>query len=105
MPTNQYGYGIPDFQLALTNALNSESFENEVFLIYPNPVNSTIFVKVPDESVNSVFYLYNNLGQKVQESTIINTNQTINVENLASGMYFYELSTQNKTLQGKLLKL
>ena len=105
LPTNQYGYGIPDFQLALTNALNSESFENEVFLIYPNPVNSTIFVKVPDESVNSVFYLYNNLGQKVQESTIINTNQTINVENLASGMYFYELSTQNKTLQGKLLKL
>jgi hypothetical protein len=45
------------------------------------------------------------LGQKVQESIIINTNQTINIENLASGMYFYELSTQNKTLQGKLLKL
>lgn len=105
LPTNQYGYGIPDFQLALNNALSSDSFENEVFLIYPNPVNTTIFVKVPDESVNSVFYLYNNLGQKIHESTITNTNQTINVENLDSGMYFFELSTQNKTLQGKLLKL
>ncbi len=104
-PTNQYGYGIPDFQLALTNALNAESFENEMFLVYPNPVNNSIFVKVPDESVNSVFYLYNNLGQKVQESMITNTNQAINVENLASGMYFYEFSAQNKTLQGKLLKL
>lgn len=105
LPTNQYGYGIPDFQSALDNALNSESFENEEFLVYPNPLRNTIFLKVPDESVNSVFYLYNNLGQKVQESTIINTNQTINVENLASGMYFYEFSTKNKTLQGKLLKL
>ena len=60
---------------------------------------------VLSKSFNLQFKLYNNLGQKVQESTIINTNQTINVENLASGMYFYELSTQNKTLQGKLLKL
>jgi subtilisin family serine protease len=105
LPTNQYGYGIPDFQLALTNALSSESFEKNVFLVYPNPVSTTVSVKIPNESVNSVFYLYNNLGQKVQESTISNTNQTINVENLASGMYFYELSTKNKTLQGKLLKL
>lgn len=105
LPTNQYGYGIPDFQLALTNALSSESFENEVFLIYPNPVNNSIFVKVPDQAVNSVLHLYNNLGQKVQEFKITGTNQKINVENLASGMYFYELSTQNKTLQGKLLKL
>jgi subtilisin family serine protease len=105
LPTNQYGYGIPDFQLALTNALSSESFVNEVFLIYPNPVNNSIFVKIPDQAVNSVLYLYNNLGQKVQEYRITGTNQKINVENLASGMYFYELSTQNKTLQGKLLKL
>lgn len=105
VPSNFYGYGIPDFQLALTNALTSESFENNVFLIYPNPINQIISVKVPEESLNSVLKFYNNLGQSISEFKITNTNQKIPVENLASGIYFYEFSTKNKTFQGKLLKL
>ena len=105
MPTNQYGYGIPDFQEALTNALNSQSLEKEVFMIYPNPVSTFISVNVSEESLNSVLYLYNNLGQKVNEFTIKNNHQLIPIENLNSGIYFYEFSTKNIKHQGKLLKL
>ncbi len=105
VPTSQYGYGIPDFQLALANALSSETYDNEVFMIYPNPISNIISVKVPKESLNSVLLLYNNLGQRVNEYKITNITQTIDVEILASGMYFYEFSTKSKMFQGKLLKL
>lgn len=105
LPTTQYGYGIPDFQTALTNALTIESVEKEVFMIYPNPVKNMISIKVSEESLNSVLILYNNLGQKVNEFTITNNHQLIPIENLNSGIYFYEISTKSKTHKGKLLKL
>lgn len=104
VPTNQFGYGIPDFQLALTNALNTQTFDNEVFSIYPNPIKNVITITIPDESVNATLYLYNNLGQRVNEILLTTSNQTINVENLASGIYFFELSAKNKLIQGKLVK-
>ena len=104
VPTNQFGYGIPDFQLALTNALNAQTFDNEVFSIYPNPIKNVITITIPDESVNATLYLYNNLGQRVNEILLTTSNQTINVENLASGIYFFELSAKNKLIQGKLVK-
>lgn len=103
-PTNQFGYGIPDFQLALTNALFTQNFDNELFSIYPNPIKNVITITIPSESINTTFYLYNNLGQKVNEILITSTIQIINVENLTSGIYFYAFSTKNKTIQGKLVK-
>ncbi len=104
-PTTLYGYGIPDFQSALMAALNTQSFDNEVVLVYPNPVNDNITIQIPTENKNSVLYLYNNLGQKVKEVAISNTTQTISVESLNSGIYFYQITAKNKTYKGKLLKL
>ena len=43
-PNNQYGYGIPDFSLALNNGLFEESLSKDNFIIYPNP--SSDFVTV-----------------------------------------------------------
>ena len=53
VPTNQFGYGIPDFQLALTNALNAQNFDNEVFSIYPNPIKNVITLKKKSKSLKS----------------------------------------------------
>lgn len=103
-PTYQFGYGIPDFQLALNNALLALNFDNELFLIYPNPIKNVITITIPNESVNTTFYLFNNLGQIVKEIPLTATNQIINVENLNSGIYFYKFSAKNKAIQGKLVK-
>lgn len=104
-PTSQYGFGIPDFNAALNTALGIETVENEEVLVYPNPVNTSISVKISDDSKNSILHLYNNLGQKINEFEITNKHQIISVENLATGMYFYEIETKNKIQKGKLLKL
>lgn len=105
LPTNLYGFGIPDFQSALTAALSNQSFDNEYFSVYPNPMNESLTIQIPAENINSVLNLYNNLGQKIKEVAISNTNQTVIVGSLNSGSYFYQIVAKNKTYQGKLLKL
>jgi hypothetical protein len=105
IPTNQFGYGIPDFQLALNNAFSTVLFDNETILIYPNPVQNELTIQLPKSESIGKLTLYNNLGQQVSEFTISEANKTIYLSNLASGLYFYQFNTTNKSTTGKLLKL
>jgi len=105
MPTSQFGYGIPDFQLALSNALSASLFENNTILIYPNPVQDELSIVLPESEVTGKLILFNNLGQLVNEFTLSETNKTVYLSNLASGLYFYQVNTTHKSTKGKLLKL
>ena len=49
--------------------------------------------------------LYNNIGQQVASFVVSETNSTVSLDNLASGLYFYQLKSASKVAQGKLLKL
>lgn len=104
-PTVFKGYGVPDFQLALNNALSLESYQNDVILLYPNPVQDRLTVKFYEQDFSGTLVLYNNLGKQVADFSISESNATVYLENLASGLYFYQLKSANKTTQGKLLKL
>lgn len=104
-PTIYKGYGVPDFQLALTNALSANNYENDVVLLYPNPVQDRLTILIPASEVTSQLVLFNNIGQQVATFSISGRNSTVSLDNLASGLYFYQLKTENKTTQGKVLKL
>lgn len=104
-PTIYKGYGVPDFQLALTNALSANNFENDIVLLYPNPVQDKVTIVFSDTNFSGNLILFNSIGQQVGSFEISETNASVNLENLASGLYFYQLKIENKTTQGKLLKL
>lgn len=97
------GYGVPDFQLALNNALGIESYETNKIFIYPNPVKDKLFFSIPNNSFGT-FILYNNLGQKVLDVAVNSNQQQISLEAINSGVYFYDFSSNNGNLQGKLMK-
>ena len=105
MPTSQFGYGIPDFQLALSNALSLSLFDNDTILIYPNPVQDELSIVLPESEVTGKLFLYNHIGQLVSEYALSETNKTVYLSNLASGLYFYQVNTTHKSTKGKLLKL
>jgi hypothetical protein len=44
-PTAQYGYGIPNFSLALTRSV--KDFDKNYFVPYPNPTSEIISVRFP----------------------------------------------------------
>lgn len=104
-PNNQYGNGIPDFQAALLNALSTEEFtNNNSFKLFPNPVNKDLTITVPDNLLGSEMILHNNLGQSIFKVKISNIIQTISLENLNAGIYFYSIASNGTNLKGKIIK-
>ena len=101
-PNPQFGYGIPDFAFALN--LNAASFSSEKFVLYPNPANSKVNLLLPNDLKNATVLLYNNLGQQVLNAPVENSNSSFSVENLAPGIYFYKITSGNRSQAGKLVK-
>ncbi|MFN3754645.1 S8 family serine peptidase [Flavobacterium sp.] len=103
-PTNQYGYGIPDLQLALNMAQLSVN-DNTVgrFLVYPNPTNNVISVSFPNGFEVANMSLFNNVGQMVLEKEIF-SNQSLSLEQLTSGMYYYKIKSNTLEQSGKIIK-
>jgi hypothetical protein len=104
-PNAQYGYGIPDFQMAINSVLLSvtENSKN-TFILYPNPVNGNVTISNIEQFTESVFTLYNNLGQVVVTQNIDNPSQNISLENINTGIYFYKIKSNSFTQSGKIIK-
>lgn len=104
-PTPQLGYGIPDFQLALNNAaLQLNSYEKQTFVVYPNPAINEIKIRFSDTFPKVKLSIFNNLGQSVLEKDALSSDETINLENLNSGIYFYKIASANGFQSGKIVK-
>jgi uncharacterized delta-60 repeat protein len=83
-------------------AANLET-ENWQPLIYPNPIRNELNVSINNNEQTTVL-LYDFLGHQVLQQTFSNST-TINTEQLADGIYFYELRNSKGTLKtGKLVK-
>lgn len=104
-PTNQFGYGIPDFQLAINSAqlsLNQNAIGR--FLVYPNPVSDELFISFPPNFSEAKICLYNTLGQIIFEKSIQNTSALLSLQNISSGIYFYKIKSNSFTQTGKIIK-
>lgn len=106
-PTIQKGYGIPDFQLALTAALNMETIVDDnpkYFTVYPNPTENIMFLRLEDASEKGVIEIINTLGQKVAEKEFEGSyNAFIDLEDLPKGIYYYRYLSTKEHL-GKIIK-
>lgn len=102
-PDNNYGYGIPDFQLALNNALATSDFDLAKVKVYPNPSRDIVSFDL-FELNEADFTLSNSLGQTVLKKTFKNEIEKISLENMAKGIYYYTITSSEMKLQGKLVK-
>lgn len=102
-PTDQYGYGIPDFQAAVTMALSTDDITSVKFLVYPNPAKDRIMVSFPNGFETAKISLFNNLGQMVLEKEIL-SNEALSLDHLTSGMYFYKIKSNSLLQSGKIIK-
>lgn len=103
-PTTQFGYGIPDFQLALTSALGVEQFIENKFVLYPNPVKESITVSFPNGIETAFVSFYNSLGQMVLQKEVSNNLSVIQLDALTPDMYLYKIQSANSSQSGKIIK-
>ena len=101
-PNEELGYGIPDFASALEDALGTRTFSNATFTVYPNPASSHVFVAVPSGFAHIA--LYNSLGQKVLEQNVSGQNESVSLDRINPGIYFYSVESNGLSQIGKLIK-
>jgi hypothetical protein len=106
----QQSWGSYDFWIIkfcdasyMVNSLNASITDGSKVVVFPNPFSNqlTFSVSVNEQTTVS---LYNFLGQEILQQTFTNST-TINTEQLADGIYFYELRNDTGTLKtGKVIK-
>ncbi|MDV7186497.1 T9SS type A sorting domain-containing protein [Lutibacter sp. TH_r2] len=86
-----------------TDLILSVSENNiEGFGMYPNPVLNGEFRITTASSVAKQVYIYNMLGKQVY-SKMVSSNQSVNVANLTTGIYFVKVIQEGKTATVKLV--
>ncbi|MFV8346611.1 S8 family serine peptidase [Flavobacterium sp. ZB4P13] len=103
-PNNQYGFGIPDFALAVSNQLALESFSKDDFMLYPNPASDTVSVSLPAKLDRGTVFIYSILGQKILEQKITPQTSIISLKSLHEGVYLYKMESDGFSKTGKLIK-
>lgn len=102
-PNIQYGYGIPDFSLALQNALGIEKQSKAEFALYPNPAYNEINIFLPTTEKANVS-IFNNIGQLVIQQVVYKEKNSFSVEGLPAGVYFYKVNSGSVSRAGRLIK-
>ena len=106
-PSDQHGYGIPDFEVALNNYIavfSIDGNEFETLQIFPNPTENELFISVNDDGLQDlVVKVFNLQSKKVFEKTISSA-KNIDISFLNKGMYIIKISNKNQQKTLKLIK-
>jgi serine protease AprX len=103
-PDPQYGYGIPDFALALNNGLGLIDNKKQPFLLYPNPSRSTVNMVFPRGLLNANVTVFNSLGQIVLEQAIPAGQPSFTINQLATGIYGYRIESKQGMQSGRIIR-
>ncbi|MFH6768254.1 S8 family serine peptidase [Gaetbulibacter aquiaggeris] len=100
------GYGIPNLQLALNNALSmKDSEENNLDIkIFPNPLSNILNIAVPSNDNESKGIFYNILGKKVLEIDLDKNKSLLDLSFLSSGLYLLKIESQTFSQTFKIVK-
>ena len=96
-PNPQFGYGIPNFEQALQQALGTQDFAGQVVVIYPNPFQASLKVSMQ----RGEFSLFDSTGRLILQQSL--SSNPIDTAHLKAGVYFYRL-TSGGVRTGKLIK-
>lgn len=86
----------------LSNDINKVFRIKENISFYPNPAKTNIFIKNVDECELNISILNLN-GQLVKKYLITSKNESVNIEDIKSGVYILKFYSQNKIRTEKIL--
>jgi len=99
-PTDQLGYGIPDFGEAYNIMMSVQDFEASSVVVYPNP--SSGIVNIQSEKPIRQLQLISVEGKIVRK---YNSSNQINIQDLPKGIYVLKIQLENgETQVQKLIK-
>lgn len=102
-PTDELGYGIPDFNLALNNGLlDVNTSDKGRFMVYPNPATDAVTIAFPAGYDNVTIYLYNTMGQLMVSRKLTGEDKSVPLTGFSSGIYLYKIESVSASESGKI---
>lgn len=83
--------------MGYTAGINENNFSGNV-MISPNPTNGILNIGFSSIPQNTKIELYNSIGALVLTEVMSNKNNTININDLCSGMYFMKMLEGNRVV-------
>lgn len=79
---------------------------NTLIKLYPTPLRDYLTINKQSSTCKTKFTLYNTLGQLlISDKEIIDGENKIYLNHLASGVYFYRIRSENSSTSGKVMKI
>src|SRR5690606_18192332 len=91
---------VNDMSIGLKEVQNVQNFK-----LYPNPAQNLLHLEYNHKlSGNESLIIYNMKGEQVYKTRLEEQSQTINIESLSNGLYFYNFSLNGNVLSyGKIV--
>ncbi len=86
------------------NSLAVSEYENNDFIIYPNPSNTYIFIKNGTSDIINHIKIIDIRGRTVKQSSSVYSEHKIDISNLNEGLYFIQAYTNNGSITKKFIK-
>src|SRR5690606_31784251 len=83
----------------ISGILSTNNFISESFDVYPNPVSDVLNIRMKNNLSLEKITVYNNSGQIVKTAQ----QNTVDVSNLSSGVYFVEITTNQGIATKKVI--
>ncbi|MCE3278079.1 MAG: regulatory domain of in-like proprotein convertase [Bacteroidetes bacterium] len=99
-PTRVYNTSRSNVATNNPIGINEETFDNSV-RFYPNPTMGQLTMEIPARSIVEIINLQ---GQTVKHLSLINSLNTIDLDELTAGVYSVRIITDKKTIVRKLVK-
>jgi hypothetical protein len=65
--------------------------------IYPNPAENLVTIQSSKNLTNATYLVYNQIGKQVMSGKLVGKNTAVNIEQLASGVYFFQIGENGET--------
>lgn len=80
-----------------------EDKEDIEFSVYPNPASTTFNVDIKTNDNNAQLRIFNLLGEEVERTYLVNGVNTVSVEGMPNGVYFYSIYQNGNVVETKKL--
>ncbi|MBQ2077269.1 MAG: T9SS type A sorting domain-containing protein, partial [Bacteroidales bacterium] len=94
-----FAFFIDDIAIGLNASVEDNNIDN--ISIYPNPAREIVNITLPED--NAQIDIVNVLGQTVKSVNTTSANETISLEGMEKGMYFFCIKMQDKTITKKVI--